>query len=211
MSTRAVGKIRVLSVDDHPLMREGIAAVLEGQSDMELLGEATNGLEAIEQFKRFRPDVTLMDLRMPDMSGIEAITSIRAQFPEARIVALTTYAGDAQAVAALKAGAAGYMLKNMLSVELLETIRAVHAGKRRIPPDIATDIAEHAADDALTAREIAVLRRVADGNSNKLIAAKLAITESTVKAHMQSILTKLNASDRTHAVTIAVKRGILDL
>ena len=201
--------IRILCVDDHQLLREGIAAVVEGQPDMRLVGEATNGREAIESFRRQRPDVTLMDLRMPDMNGIEAITAIRAEFPTARIIVLTTYAGDALAVEALRAGASGYLLKNLLRKELIETIRAVHAGRRRIPPEVAAEIAEHAADDALTAREIEVLRRVAAGKSNKMIAAELTISENTVKAHMQSILPKLDASDRTHAVIIALKRGIL--
>ena len=203
--------IRRLTVDDHPLLREGIAAMLDGQADLRLVGEANNGREALESFRRLRPDVTLMDLRMPDMSGIEAITAIRAEFPQARIIVLTTYAGDAQAAAALKAGASGYLLKSLVRKELLETIRAVHAGKRRVPPEIATEIAEHVADDALTEREIEVLRRVAAGKSNKLIAAELDISEGTVKTHMKSILPKLDASDRTHAVMIALKRGILDL
>jgi DNA-binding NarL/FixJ family response regulator len=203
--------IRILIVDDHPLIREGVAAVLSGQPDMSLVGEATTGREAIECFQRHLPDVTLMDLRMPDMSGIDATLAIRSEFPAARIIVLTTYAGDVQALGALKAGASGYLLKNMLRKDLLETIRAVHAGKRRIPPDIATDIAEHAAADLLTAREIQVLKAVAAGNSNKAIAAQLDISESTVKAHMKSILPKLEASDRTHAVMIGLKRGILDV
>lgn len=203
--------IRVLSVDDHQLLREGIAAVIEGQEDMTLVAQASNGREAVESFRRLRPDVTLMDLRMPDMSGIEAITAIRSEFRDARIVVLTTYAGDAQAAAALRAGAVGYLLKNLVRKELLETIRAVHSGKRRVPPEIATEIAEHVADDALTVREVEVLRRVAAGKSNKLIAAELDISEGTVKTHMKSILPKLDASDRTHAVMIALKRGILDL
>jgi DNA-binding NarL/FixJ family response regulator len=203
--------IRILTVDDHQLLREGIAAVLEGQPDMVLVGQASNGREAIEAFRQHRPDVTLMDLRMPDMSGIEAITAIRAEFPNARIIVLTTYAGDVQAAGALKAGASGYLLKNLVRKELLETIRAVHAGKRRVPPEIATEIAEHIADDALTEREIDVLRRVAAGKSNKVIAAELDIAEGTVKTHMKSILPKLDASDRTHAVMIALKRGILDV
>ena len=203
--------IRILTVDDHPLLRDGIAAVFDAQEDMTLVGQASNGREAVESFRRLRPDVTLMDLRMPDMSGIEAITAIRAEFPNARIIVLTTYAGDAQAAAALKAGAAGYLLKNMVRKELIDTIRAVHAGKRRVPPEIATEIAEHVADDALTGREIQILQCVAAGKSNKLIAAELAISEGTVKTHMKSILPKLDASDRTHAVMIALKRGILDL
>jgi DNA-binding NarL/FixJ family response regulator len=203
--------IRILTVDDHQLLREGIAAVLEGQPDMMLIGQAGNGREAIESFRQHRPDVTLMDLRMPDMSGIEAITAIRAEFPSARIIVLTTYAGDVQATGALKAGASGYLLKNLVRKELIETIRAVHAGKRRVPPEIATQIAEHVADDALTEREIEVLRRVAAGKSNKVIAAELDISEGTVKTHMKSILPKLDASDRTHAVMIALKRGILDV
>jgi DNA-binding NarL/FixJ family response regulator len=203
--------IRVMTVDDHPMLREGLASVIEGESDMLLVGEATNGAEAIDSFRRLRPDVTLMDLRMPDMSGIEAIEHIRREFPGARIVVLTTYKGDVNALGALKAGAAGYLLKSMLRKDLLDTIRAVHAGKRRIPPEIASEIAEHAADDALTEREIQVLQLVAAGNSNKLIAVRLSISEGTVKAHMKSILPKLGATDRTHAVMIAVKRGILDV
>ncbi len=208
---RNVRAIRILTVDDHQLLREGIAAVLEGQPDMVLVGQASNGREAIESFRQHRPDVTLMDLRMPDMNGIEAITAIRAEFPNARIIVLTTYAGDVQAAGALKAGASGYLLKNLVRKELLETIRVVHAGKRRVPPEIATEIAEHVADDALTEREIEVLRLVAAGRSNKVIAAELDISEGTVKTHMKSILPKLDASDRTHAVMIALKRGILDV
>jgi DNA-binding NarL/FixJ family response regulator len=210
-STRDSPGIRILTVDDHPLLQDGIAAVLDGQADMQLVAQASNGREAIESFRRHRPDVTLMDLRMPDMSGIAAIVAIRAEFPNARVIVLTTYAGDAQAVAALKAGAVGYLLKNMVRKELIDTIRAVHAGKRRVPPEIASGIAEHFADDVLSEREIEVLRSVATGKSNKLIAAELAISEETVKTHMKSILPKLDASDRTHAVMIALKRGILDL
>jgi len=203
--------IRILTVDDHQLLREGIAAVLYSQTDMTVVGAAGNAREAIESFRRLQPDVTLMDLRLPDMSGIEAISVIRNEYPNARIIVLTTYAGDAQAAAALRAGAAGYLLKTLVTKELVETIRAVHAGKRRVPPEIATEIAEHVADDALTEREIEVLRRVAAGKSNKLIAAELDISEGTVKNHMKSILPKLDASDRTHAVMIALKRGILDV
>jgi DNA-binding NarL/FixJ family response regulator len=210
-TTQHSGVIRILTVDDHQLLREGIAAVLDSQDDMTIVGQAADGHEAIESFRRLRPDVTLMDLRMPDMSGIEAILAIRKEFPQARIIVLTTYAGDAQAAAALKAVASGYILKNLVRKELIDTIRIVHGGKRRIPPEIATEIAEHVADDALSEREIDVLRRVAAGKSNKLIAAELDISEGTVKTHMKSILPKLDASDRTHAVMIALKRGILDL
>jgi DNA-binding NarL/FixJ family response regulator len=203
--------IRVLIVDDHPLLREGVTAVLQEESDIAIVAEATRGAEAFELFRQHRPDVTLMDLRMPDMSGIAAITAIRAEFPNARIVVLTSYAGDAHAVGALKAGASAYLLKSMLRKELLDTIRAVHAGRRRVPPEIAIEIAEHAADDALTERELEVLRRVGGGLSNKQIAQQLAISEGTVKAHMKSILPKLGARDRTHAVMIAVKRGIIEV
>ena len=203
--------IRIVSVDDHILLREGIAAVIDDQPDMTLVGQAANGREAIEAFRQHRPDVTLMDLRMPDMSGIKAITAIRAEFPAARIIVLTTYAGDVQALDALRAGASGYLLKNNLRKELIETIRAVHSGKRHVPPEIAMEIAEHAVDDALSEREIEVLRRVAAGKSNKLIGVELCISESTVKAHMKSIMPKLDANDRTHAVMIALKRGILDV
>lgn len=210
-STQTSAVIRILTVDDHALLREGIAAVLEGQADMRLVGQASNGREAIESFRSLRPDVTLMDLRMPDVSGLEAIVAIRAEFPKARIVVLTTYAGDVQAAAALKAGAMGYLLKNLVRRELIDTIRTVHAGKRRVPPEIATEIAEHVADDSLTERELDVLRRVAAGKSNKAIAAELDISEATVKTHMKSVLPKLDASDRTHAVMIALRRGILDL
>ncbi|HEY6621536.1 MAG TPA: response regulator transcription factor [Steroidobacteraceae bacterium] len=203
--------IRILTVDDHLLLREGIAAVLQAQSDMVLVGEASNGREAIDRFRQLRPDVTLMDLRMPDMNGIDAITAICREFRNARIIVLSTYAGDVQAAAALRAGASGYLLKNLVRTELLDTIRAIHAGKRRVPPEIATEIAEHVADDSLTERETEILKGVAAGKSNKRIAAELEISEGTVKTHMKSILPKLDASDRTHAVTIALKRGILDL
>lgn len=210
-STAGSEGIRILTIDDHQLLREGIAAVLEAPEDMTLVAQASNGLEGIEIFRRLRPDITLMDLRMPGMSGIETIAAIRAEFPKARIIVLTTYAGDAQAAAALKAGASGYLLKNLIRKELIETIRAVYSGKRRVPPEIAMQIAEHVADDALSERELEVLRRVAAGKSNKVIAVELGIAEATVKTHMKSILPKLEASDRTHAVMIALKRGILDL
>jgi DNA-binding NarL/FixJ family response regulator len=203
--------IRVLMVDDHPLLREGIAAVIEGQPDLEVVGEATNGREAVEQFRARKPDIVLMDLQMPVMGGIEAISAIRSEFPNARIVVLTTYKGDTQALRAFKAGASGYLLKSMLRKELLDTIRSVHAGHRRIPPEIANEIAEHHTDDALSQREIEVLQRVAAGGANKIIAGELNISEETVKAHMRSILAKLSANDRTHAVMIALKRGIIEL
>lgn len=203
-------KIKVLTVDDHPLLREGIAAVIHGEQDIQLVAEATNGEQAIESFRIHRPDVTLMDIQMPGMNGIETIIAIRQQFPNARFIVLTTYQGDVQALRALKAGASGYLLKSMLRKELLDTIRAVHAGRRRIPPEIAAELAEHVTDDILSEREIEVLRRVASGTSNKIIAAQLSVSEATVKGHMKNILSKLGANDRTHAVTIAMKRGFLD-
>jgi len=203
--------IRVLMVDDHPLMREGVAAVLEGQEDMTVAGEASNGSEALESYRTLKPDVTLMDLQMPGMNGIDAIRAIRREFPEARIIVLTTYDGDILASRALKAGAAGYLLKSMLRRDLVDTIRVVHSGKRRIPAEIAQSLAEHQADDLLTEREIDVLQLVAAGRSNKIVADELSISEETVKSHMKSIMSKLAANDRTHAVTIAMKRGILSL
>ena len=203
--------IRILTVDDHPLLREGIAAVLANEPDMVVVAEAGNGREAVEQFRAHRPDVTLMDLQMPDMNGTDAIIAIRKDYPEARIIVLTTYSGDAQAVRALKAGAFGYLLKNMVRKELVETIRSVHDGKKRVPPEIAVEMAEHHTDDALTEREIEVLREVAAGNANKVVALHLAVSEATIKTHMKSILSKLGANDRTHAVTIALKRGIIEL
>jgi two-component system, NarL family, response regulator len=205
------GPIRVLSVDDHPLFREGVAALLAGQSDVTLIAEASNGREAVDQFRRHRPDVTLMDLQMPEMNGVEAMAAICEEFPSARIIVLTTYVGDALVLRALKAGARAYLLKSLLRKELLETIRLVHAGQKRIVPVVAADLAEHATDDALSPREVDVLRLIAGGNANKVIASELSITEETVKGHVKNILSKLAASDRTHAVTIALKRGIIDL
>lgn len=203
--------IRILTVDDHPMLREGIAAVLANEGDMVLVAEAGNGQEAVEKFRIHRPDVTLMDLQMPIMNGSDAILAIRREFPEARIIMLTTYNGDAQADRALKAGAYGYLLKNMLRKELVETIRIVHGGRKRIPNEIAVELAEHHMDDALSGREIEVLRLVAEGNANKITADKLFISEETVKAHMRRILLKLDANDRTHAVAIALKRGIIEI
>ncbi|MGB7463477.1 MAG: response regulator transcription factor [Candidatus Acidiferrum sp.] len=204
-------RIRILTVDDHPLLREGIAALVNAESDMKLVAEASNGEEAIEQFRLHRPDVTLMDLQMPAMNGIEAVTRIRAEFPDARIIVLTTYTGDVQALRALKAGARAYILKGHVHRELLEAIRAVHAGKKRIPPDVAAELADHAAENELSSREIEVLRLIASGNANKLIADQLSISEETVKSHVTNILSKLGANDRTHAVTIGLRRGIIDL
>ncbi len=203
--------IRILVVDDHSLVREGIATFIAGQPDMRLVAEASNGREAIHQFREHRPDVTLMDLQMPEMNGLDAIIAIRDEFPEARIIVLTTYKGDVQVLRALKAGGRAYLLKGLLRKELLETIRAVHAGEKRITPEIASQLAEHAVDDTLTLREIDVLRLLAGGNANKLIADQLSITEDTVKGHVKNILSKLGANDRTHAVTIALKRGIIEL
>lgn len=203
-------KIRILTVDDHPLLRAGIAAVIQVQKDMILVGEATNGEEAIEAFRLHRPDVALMDLQMPEKGGIEAMNVILGEFPDARIVVLTTFQGDVQALRAIKAGACGYLLKNMLRKELVETIRTVHAGGRRIPPRVAAGVAEHVTSRALSGREIDILDRVAKGNSNKIIASQLGISEGTVKTHLKSILSKLDANDRTHAVTIALKRGFIE-
>jgi DNA-binding NarL/FixJ family response regulator len=203
--------IKVLSVDDHALLREGIAALVNAESDMKLVAEASNGQDAIEKFRMHRPDVTLMDLQMPAMNGIEAIIGIRSEFPSARIIVLTTYAGDVQVLRALKAGAQGYILKGHVRRELLDAIRAVHAGQKRIPPEVAAELAGHATEDELTSREIAVLRLIAAGNANKAIAGQLSIAEDTVKSHVTNILAKLGANDRTHAVTIGLKRGIIEL
>jgi DNA-binding NarL/FixJ family response regulator len=203
--------IRILAVDDHALLREGIAAIVGNQTDMELVAEAKNGREAVELFRAHQPDVTLMDLQMPEMNGIDALSAIRGEFPEARVIVLTTYTGDVQVFRALKAGARAYLLKGLLRKELIETIRAVHAGQKRLAPEIAAEIAEHAIDSGLTPREIDVLRRISGGNANKEIAAQLSLTEETVKGHVKNILAKLGAKDRTHAVTIGLKRGIFEL
>ncbi|MBN9661421.1 MAG: response regulator transcription factor [Acidobacteria bacterium] len=203
--------IRVISVDDHPLLREGLAALINSQTDMQLVGEASDGHEALEVFRTHLPDITLMDLQMPETSGIDAMNSIRAEFPDARIIVLTTYAGDVQVSRALKAGAKGYLLKGSLRKELLETIRAVHAGHKRVSSELAVALAEHATDETLSPREVEVLRLVAGGNANKEIAGQLFLTEETVKSHVRNILAKLGANDRTHAVAIGVKRGIIDL
>ncbi len=203
--------IRILTVDDHPLLREGVASMIQGEPDMQLVGEADGGAEAIRQFRLFHPDITLMDLQMPGMSGLEAIQTIRGEFKDARIIVLTTYTGDVQVLQALKAGAAGYLLKSSLRTELLNAIRVVHQGRKHLPAAVANEIAQHFGAAALSERELQVLKRVAAGNSNRQVAAQLGISEDTVKAHMKSILLKLNANDRTHAVTIALKRGIIDI
>jgi DNA-binding NarL/FixJ family response regulator len=205
------GPIRILAVDDHALLRQGIAALVNGESDMKLVAEALDGREAIDTFRLHRPDVTLMDLQMPVLNGVEAIIGIRSEFPNARIIVLTTYAGDIQVLRALKAGARGYILKGHVRRELLDTIRAVHAGQKRISPEVAAELADHAAEGDLTLREIDVLRLIAAGNANKGIACQLSIAEETVKSHITNILAKLGANDRTHAVTLALKRGIIEL
>ena len=209
--TRQPDLIRILTVDDHPLLRKGIATLVNAEADMKLVAEASTGREALDLYRLHGPDVTLMDIQMPEMNGVEAIHEIRSEFQDARIIVLTTYTGDAQILKALKAGARAYILKGHLNRELLETIRAVHAGQKRIPPDIAAELAEHATDDDLSAREIDVLRLIAGGNSNKLIADRLSIGEATVKSHVANILSKLGANDRAHAVTIGLKRGIIAL
>jgi DNA-binding NarL/FixJ family response regulator len=209
--TTAQKTIRVLTVDDHALLRNGIRRLIGAESDMQLVAEASNGREAVEAFRAHRPDVTLMDLQMPDMNGIEAITSIRGEFPEARIIVLSTYSGDVQVVRAIKAGARAYLLKTNVNKELLGIIRAVHAGQKRIPAEVASGLAEHTGEEELSGREIEVLRLIAAGNANKEIAAQLNLAEDTIKRHVTNILAKLGANDRTHAVTIALKRGIIEL
>ncbi len=210
MSDRSA-QIRILAVDDHVLVREGISVLLSTEPGMVLVGEACNGREAIQQFRAHRPDITLMDLQMPEMNGLDAITAIRGEFPEAKIIVLTTYQGDVQILRALKAGARGYLLKNTFHKELIETIRAVHAGKKALSPEASYQIAEHATDDALTPAEINVLRLIAAGNANKQIADQLSITEETVKGRVKNILSKLGANDRTQAAMIGLKRGIIEL
>jgi DNA-binding NarL/FixJ family response regulator len=210
MSSEA-GLIRILAVDDHPIVREGIAGLIAIQSDMVLAGEACDGREAIQQFRTLRPDVTLMDLQMPEMNGLDALIAIRNEFPDAKVIMLTTYKSDTQIIRALRAGAQGYLLKNALHKELLATIRAAYAGKKTLSPEASLEIAEHVTDDALTPAEISVLRLIAAGNANKQIADELSTTEESVKSRVKSILSKLGANDRTHATTIALKRGIIEL
>jgi DNA-binding NarL/FixJ family response regulator len=202
--------IRILAVDDHALVRQGVVGLVADQSDMSVVAEASNGREAIQQFRAHRPDVTLMDLQMPEMNGLDALVAIRNEFPEARIIVLTTYTGDVQILRALKAGARAYLLKNLMHKELLDTIRAVHAGKKTMSPEVSYQLAEHATDDALTPGEISVLRLIAAGNANKQIADQLSITEETVKGRVKNILSKLGANDRTHAAMIGIKRGIIE-
>jgi len=211
MLTSVPSPIRILCVDDHAIVREGIVALLGSQIDMQVVAQAGSGFEALEEFRRHQPDVTLMDLRMPEMSGIDVMTAILQEFPNARFIILTTYGGDVEIVRALRAGAQAYILKGHLRKELFDTIHAVHEGRRRIPPEIASQIASHTADSTLSAREVDVLQLIAAGNANKLIADKLSISEDTVKGHVKSILYKLGAHDRTHAVTISIRRGIIEL
>ena len=209
--SEASRQIRILAVDDHVLVREGIAALIGSEPELTLVAEASNGREDIQQFRAHRPDITLMDMQMPEMNGLDAIIAIRAEFPDAKIIVLTTYKGDVQILRALKAGAQGYLLKNTIHKELTETIRAVHGGKRALSPEASFEIAEHATDDSLTPAEINVLRLIAGGNANKQIADQLSITEETVKGRVKNILSKLGASDRTHAAMIGLKRGIIEL
>jgi DNA-binding NarL/FixJ family response regulator len=209
--TEAPLVIRILAVDDHPLIREGIAGLVKRESDMQLVAEADNGHEAIRQFRAHHPDVTLMDLQMPGMTGLDAIVAIRSEFPEARIIVLTTYPGDVQVLRALKAGAQAYLLKTTLNTELRQAIRAVHAGRRSLSAELSYELAEHATDDALTAAEVRVLRLIAAGHANKEIATQLSVSEDTVKGQVSRILSKLGAGDRTHAVVIGLKRGIIAL
>ncbi len=204
------GPIRILAVEDHPLVRRGIATIVGGESDMSLVAEASNGREAIQQFRAHHPDVTLMDLQMPEMNGVDAIIAIRGEFPQARFIVLTTYSGDVQILRAIKAGARAYLLKDSFHKELLETIRCVHAGKRALSPEASYQLAEHATDDALTPAEIRILRLIAEGNANKEIAAQLSVSEETIKGQVRNILSKLGANDRTHAAMIGVKRGIIE-
>jgi DNA-binding NarL/FixJ family response regulator len=204
-------QIRIMTVDDHPVLRQGIAALIADEPDMTLVAEATNGREAIHQFRAHRPDVTLMDVQMPEMNGLDAMIAIRGEFADARIIVLTTYTGDVQARRALQAGARAYLLKNSLHKELLDTIRAVHAGRKNLSPEVSFELAEHVAEDSLSPLEVRVLRLIAEGNSNKEIAARLSVTEDSVKGHVRNILSKLGANDRTHAAMIGVKRGIIEL
>jgi DNA-binding NarL/FixJ family response regulator len=203
--------MRILVVDDHPVFREGVSALVSGQSDMSIVAQASNGREAIQQFRTHQPDITLMDLQLPEMNGLDALSAIRGEFPEARIIVLTTYAGDMQVLRAIKAGARAYLLKDTLHKELVDTIRAVHAGKKYISSEASFELAEHASDDVLTPAEVRVLRLIAEGNANKEIAAQLSVSDDTVKSQVRNILSKLGAKDRTHAAMIGLKRGIIEL